>query len=226
MLPFFKLIKPVRIVVMLISVMVLNACKDSDKNSSLIFEELNESLERSNESLNQEISASLRYLQYLTEKPETAEKGAMLLPKAKLVESYSLKVTGLIDSLTRAINTKIITNSFVNERKEKNFISDIFIEGKGGLRLHKSFINYRKDILNIDERIKKELKEKMPIANNKFRSLFTRDEEFIKMYFDDKRVSQALTILSKFKNDVLFTEHQAILSLKASICVLNIMYDN
>lgn len=226
MLPFFKSIKPIGLVVLLISLMFLNACEDSDKNSSLIFAELNESLKQSNESLKQDISVSMRYLAHLAEKPETAEKGAILLPKGKLVESYSLRVIHLIDSLTQVINKKIIVNSFVNERKEKEIISDIFIDGKGGKNLYKSFINYRKDVLSIDERVKKELEEKMPIANNKFQSLFPRDEEFTNTYFDGKRVSQTLTILSKFKNDVLLTEHQAILYLQTSISGLDIFYDN
>ena len=90
MLPILNtLIKRIWIVGVLVCVMFLNACKESDKNSSLIFEELNESLERSNESIEQNISTSMRYLQQLTEKPESSEKGIILLSKAKKVKSYS-----------------------------------------------------------------------------------------------------------------------------------------
>ncbi len=227
MLPILNaLIKRTWIVGMLISLMVLNGCKDSDKNSSLIFEELSESLERSNENLKQDIAVSLRYLKQLTEKPETAEKGIFLLSKAKMIESYSLGIVALIDSLSKVIGGKINANSFVNERREKNFISDIFIEEKNGEKLYKSIINYRKDILNVDERIKREFEEKISVADKKFKTLFQGDKEFTKTFFEGATALRATAVLSKYRNDVLTTEYQTILFLKNSICILNIIYDD
>ena len=225
MLPFLNtLIKPIRIAAILIGVMVLNACKDSDKNSSLIFEELNESLERSNENLKQDISVSLRYLEQLTKKPESAEKGSILLSKAKMIESYSLSIVALIDSLSKAIEGKINANSFVNESKEKNFISEIFIEEKNGEKLYKSIINYRKLILNVDERIKREFEKRRPVADKEFRALFQGDEQFTETYFGGASALRATAILSKFRNDVLSTEYQTILYLRYSIAITEIIY--
>lgn len=132
----------------------------------------------------------------------------------------------MIDSLSKAIESKIGANSYVNERREKNFVSDIFIEEKNGEKLYKNIINYRKNILNVDERIKREFEEGMHVGDKKFQNLFPGDKQFNKTYFEDATALRARAILSKYKNDVLITEYQTILFLRNSISILNIIYDD
>ena len=214
MLPFLNtLIKRTWMVVLLISVMLLNACKDSDKNSSLIFEELNESLERSNETLEQNIAVSIRYLEQLTKMPETAEKSFTLLNKAKIIQSSSLSVIVFIDSLNTQIKNSLSVDSQI--KYTNNFVTELFIKQNRGNELYRKLINCKDKILSVDERIKKEFENKLPTTNKKFNEI----------YFKNTTISQAIALLSKFKNDVLITENQTILFLRNSICVLGIVYD-
>jgi hypothetical protein len=55
--------------VIAILLLAVNACNHTDKNSSLIFEELNESLERSNKTLEGDIAFTIMRLADLTKAP-------------------------------------------------------------------------------------------------------------------------------------------------------------
>ncbi len=83
---------------LVVALIVLTGCRDSDKNSSLIFEELNESLERSNKTLEGSISYAIIGLEDLAKMPEMSEKGAFLLTKGQTIKSYSSQLADFIDS--------------------------------------------------------------------------------------------------------------------------------
>jgi hypothetical protein len=79
---------PVKIM-LVVALVVLVGCRDSDKNSSLIFEELNESLERSNESIRMSTASVQEDLRQKAKKPETAESAAKWLQKADSIHKMS-----------------------------------------------------------------------------------------------------------------------------------------
>lgn len=85
--------------ILVIALVAISSCKDPDKNSSLIFEELNESLERSNKIINISSKGILMSLREKIVEPETTEKATIWFPVADSVYSRSKELVDFIDAL-------------------------------------------------------------------------------------------------------------------------------
>jgi hypothetical protein len=65
----------------------------------------------------------------------------------------------------------------------------------------------------------------MPIADSSFKKMFPNEEIFANHFFTKKSTPIVLALLSKFKNDLLYSEYQMLLYLRNNVCVLAIVYD-
>lgn len=188
------LIKRTWIVGLLIGVIFLNACKDSDKNSSLIFEELNESLERSNKAIK---ASSITYLMALSDKQkraETAERARIWGGFADSIHSKTKNLISFIDSLKLKIKNE---NSKVNDENA----GKLFTKLKG----HREFV------LNQHERIKKEFDKIVMVSDSGFDTRFSNKEDFVKINFNSSFALKNISVLLKFENDVMTTENEIII---------------
>jgi GldM N-terminal domain len=194
MLPFLNtLIKRTWMVVLLMSVMVLNACKDSDKNSSLIFEELNESLERSNRAIEASSTTYLMALSGKQKRAETAERARIWGGLADSIHSKTKNLINFIDSLKLKVKNE---NFKINDES----IGKLFTKLKG----HREFV------LNQHERIKKEFEKIIIVANSDFNTRFSNKEDFVKTNFSSSLTSKNISALLKFENDVMTTENEIV----------------
>ncbi len=211
--------------IFVITLIALSSCKDSDKNSSLIFEELNESLERSNENLQQEANIKIKDLEAKADKPETTEKATLLLSKARYVHQKSSDLFEFIDSLRKALDEQIGANSYVGDEGQR-FVDKIFNKEKKASELYKRLIDSRVIFLNTDSNYKKEFERGLiTVANYNFIKRYNDDKQFAKKLFANKTYSEAITSLSKFKNDILSTECNLIEFFRTIIVGEVIIYD-
>jgi hypothetical protein len=98
-----------------IALIGVSSCNNSDKNSSLIFEELNESLERSNKSIQGNTQTVFNDLGSKRNKPESAEKANFWFPKMDSVSNKSKSLIYMLDSLRdgmRIKNTQLSEETF------------------------------------------------------------------------------------------------------------------
>lgn len=190
--------------------LALSACSNNDKNSSLIFEELNESLERSNKTLERDISYTMMRLKDLLKAPEASEKGAILLTTGQRIQSYSEVIVKMIDSLY----ARIKTDKNRNEQLTKETAD-----------LHLGLSTFHRDVLSVDASLQKEFEHSISTGDSSFCKRFPDREAFATFYFDNKSAMLQLLTLSKFKNDVLNCEYQMLLYLRNSLCVLPVVYD-
>lgn len=91
--------------ILVIALIALSSCKDSDKNSSLIFEELNESLERSNKNLKISTLEVINDLELKRREPATAAKAIVWGNRAYSVTDSSKNIIDFIDSTEQAVLT-------------------------------------------------------------------------------------------------------------------------
>ena len=89
--------------ILVIALLALIGCKDSDKNSSLIFEELNESLERSIKNLELSTIEAINSLESKKQEPVTAERANVWFSRAYSIVENSNKIIGFIDSTQQAV---------------------------------------------------------------------------------------------------------------------------
>jgi len=131
---------------LVVALVLLIGCRDGDKNSSLIFEELNESLERSNRVIENSTRTEFNDLKNKSNELAMAERAAIWIPKAKFIQEESQKT---IDSLSELISKM---NSKSDEEKYK---------GIGGI-----LKRYKENILNCDSLIRQEFRKQRLFLNN------------------------------------------------------------
>jgi len=203
-----------------VALVMLIGCRDSDKNSSLIFEELNESLERSNRNIEENISITIMSLEDISNEPASWEKAATLLTKAQMIKSYCTDAIALIDSLKARIMDKTKTNE-----DAKYLLEEIFIRRNEGANLYGKLNDCRRKILSVDENIRKEFTESLPLCDSTFKKKNSNEMVFTNQFFMQKSTVMALASLVKFKNDVLFSEYETISFLRNNIAVHGLVYD-
>ena len=202
-----------------VSVMLMG-CRDSDKNSSLIFEALNESLERSSKNLEASVFMTITGLEDISNEPASGEKAASLLSKAQTIKSYSSEVLALIDSLKVKIKNKVEANG-----DAESFLTAIFVQQNEGSNLYKKLTDYREKVLGIDENIEKEFGKSLPIIDSIFKKSFPNEMVFTNQFFMKQSIPIALLSLAKFKNDILFAEYETITFLRNNILWHSLVYD-
>ncbi len=135
---------------LIVSLVVLLGCRDSDKNSSLIFKELNESLERSSKAIEYSTTVAVEELKSKTIMPETSEKATFWLAKANLVINVS---SAMVDSIEK-LNKDILNHH--NDVVNKKFSM-----------LYRTLNKYENSILNFDNDIKREFESQVQFFGKK-----------------------------------------------------------
>jgi gliding motility-associated protein GldM len=182
---------------------ILNAFKTVDK--SLV--DANEVLTGSNTVLAKSIQEKLN-------DSKTQEKAKIWEPKAKLAMAYSEAVYKYIDQLKDSLKRG---SGYNPEKGDTSFKEDdleaptrmLDEEGRGEV-LRKKMESLRADLLKIDPEIAQEFAKKLPIDLHVPHSEFVKDASWSTAYFHMTPTIAALTILSKFQNDVKNAENQVV----------------
>ncbi|MES2848650.1 MAG: hypothetical protein V4685_06315 [Bacteroidota bacterium] len=175
--------------ILVVVLVVLMGCKDSDKNSSLIFEELNESLEQSNKLIHNSSNDIFMDLENKAHKLTTAENAAKWFPVADTIYSKAEYLIRFIDSLVSNFNQNKIRIGPLTS-------SD----------LHNKLMVFREFVLNDNAYLKLEYKEAAKILGKE-----TKDSsEFYKVNFLDEDKARTITSLLKIKNDILVATNKVV----------------
>jgi hypothetical protein len=192
-----------------IALIGVSSCKVSDKNSSLIFEELNEGLERSNVAINASTRSVLESLRQKTAEPATMERAEIWLAKAMLIFEASNSMKRFTDSLIESIERYVLTNSYPGKAAAAAAF-EVLVNQKNGNRLFDSLNNYRKFLFEIDGNLEKVFRERSNYSDSFFLSKSKSPDEFTKKLFEQASAIQAICLLEKIKNAVLIIENELI----------------
>jgi|GEM_PF-4791451 len=175
--------------ILVIALVMSIGCRESDKNSSLIFEELNESLERSNKLVANSSSVILESLKSKVDDPATTEKAKIWLSTADSIYSTEKHLIGFIDSLKSNLKQNRIVvgkatsdDLFKKMIAFKEFVADKILRYKTGL-------NADIDIL------------RRGVVDN---------TNFYDTYFFNNTVEGIITELSKFENVIAIATNEII----------------
>lgn len=181
------------------------------------FKTVNSSLEKSNGTLSSATTEIYDAFVASLEDPKTREKAAIWKPKADQVKELSSNLSSYIDGLKE----KLKKESGYNEETGAgidNLDAATRLMGTGkegeGEKLRLALEQYKKDILAIDPEIAKEFDHSLPINTEMpVSQAGNTNQEWSTAYFHMTPTVAALTILSKFQNDVKNTENKV-----ASFC--------
>ncbi|HVZ57455.1 MAG TPA: gliding motility protein GldM [Chitinophagaceae bacterium] len=178
------------------------------------FKTVNHSLETTNTTINKSTETIMASLDQKRSDPATAEKANYWYPKAKSVTDISGDVFKYIDNL----KTQIMTEAGADPAKGKlTFKEDnldvatrIMVEKGAGKKLYQMLDEYKKKVLSVDPAINAEFQNSLPIDLTMPKTQNKGNNTWEAAYFRMVPTVAALTMLSKFQNDVKTSENRIV----------------
>lgn len=177
------------------------------------FKTVNKSLETTNVTVNNSTDAIIKSLEDKLADPKTVEKAQIWLPKAKQVQNYAKVVYSYI----QGIKNDIIKQGGGDVDK-RNFKSDnleiatrLMIDKGKGKELLKQLSDFKTNVLkNVDPSIDSMFANTLPINLETPKTQSKSNNTWERAYFNMVPTVAALTILSKFQNDVKTSENKIV----------------
>jgi gliding motility-associated protein GldM len=194
------------------------------------FKTVENSLTKSNNTLSAASDKVYEGLKQSLEDPKTREKASIWAPKAAQVKELSDKLAIQIEGLKERVKkeggydpAKGDTSNWYNNLEAATRVMDK--EGEGE-KLHVALEQFKKDILAIDPEIAKKFASSLPINTEPPKSESgNTNQTWTTAYFHMTPTIAAVTILSKFQNDVKNTENKVASFCAEQIGAVKIIYD-
>ncbi len=173
------------------------------------FKTINESLEKTNNAV--KLSTD-RVFASLTEKltdPTTKTKAEIWHPRAKQVMSYSETAYNYIENLKKELIAESSKGGKFKE-DEQNATTRIFVQKGKGKELYKILEGFKNNILGINDTIKAEFEKSLQVDLTPPKSQNSKKKTWEEAYFYMAPAVGALSILSKFQNDIKTSENKVV----------------
>jgi gliding motility-associated protein GldM len=195
--------------------LVLTALLALNVSSEILnaFKTVNNSLEETNRVVGQSTSDVLTSLEEKKKDPGTAQKATIWYEKAQEVQKYSISMYQFIDDLKK----KIADGAKYDPTSDKDKGIDnldvttrVMVEKGDGKLLRSKLDEYKKNILGIDSLISKTFVTSLPINTEMPKTKNKSNRTWEAAYFHMVPTVAAMTILSKFQNDIKTSENKVI----------------
>jgi gliding motility-associated protein GldM len=195
--------------------LVLTALLALNVSSEILnaFKTVNNSLEETNKVVGQSTSDILTSLEEKKKDPGTAEKATIWYQKAQQAQAYSKSMYEFIDALKK----KIADGAKYDPASDKDKGIDnldvttrVMVEKGDGKLLRSKLEEYKKNILGIDSLISKTFTSSLPINTEMPKTKNKSNRTWEAAYFHMVPTVAAMTILSKFQNDIKTSENKVI----------------
>ncbi|MGG9961604.1 GldM family protein [Ferruginibacter sp. SUN106] len=197
------------------------------------FKTVDKSLTTSSSNLGTSTAATFKSLGDKTKDPKTAEQATKWYPKAdaavKLTKALNDYIESLKDSLELAAGRKMV-------EKDGKMVKDFKLDGLDastrlfetegrGDQLKAKLDQYKKDMLAIDPEIKAKYEATFPVNTDPIPSQEGGTKPFTQGYFHMTPTIAALTMLSKFQNNVKNAENQIVSYIHSKVGAVEYVYD-
>jgi gliding motility-associated protein GldM len=197
------------------------------------FKTVDNSLMQSNTVLNTSTGSIYESFNEMLKDPKTSEKAAIWKPKADKVRELAKQTSDLIDSYKLQLKKEADLNPETGEFKEDNIdAATRLFDTKGeGAKLYSSLENFKKNVMAIDPEIAKALGSKLPLnlevpkSSSGNKNTGDKVKDWVYGNFHMTPTVAALTMLSKFQNDVKNTENQVATYCASQVGAVKIVYD-
>ena len=196
--------------------LVLTAMLALNVSSEILnaFKTVNNSLEESNRVVNTSTGEIMTSLQTKLADAGTAEKAKIWYPHAVKVQ----QLTVTLNSYIQELKDKILTKAGVDYAKKDSSYRDdnldiatrLMVEKGEGKSLKNKLEEFKKNVLAIDPVIAKNFGNSLPVNTEMPKTKNKSNRTWEAAYFHMVPTVAALTILSKFQNDVKTTENKVI----------------
>lgn len=211
--------------------LVLTALLALNVSSEILnaFKTVNRSLEKTNATVDASTDTYLKSLADLSKKPETAERAKYWLEKANEVKRLSDQVYNYIQHLKDTIFTEAKGDYSKPDKRYRednlDIATRIMVDKGGGKKLYNMLDSYKKNVLGVDTAISKEFANALQIDLSMPQTRSKSNYTWEAAYFRMVPVVAALTILSKFQNDVKTSENRIVAFCHKKVGEVEIVFD-
>ena len=193
------------------------------------FKTVNDSLEKTNTVVNNSTNTIIASFQEKMTDPTTAEKARLWYPKAEQVVTQSKTISDYIEGLKNQILKNADFNPAEGDSSYKmdnlDVATRLMVDQGAGKTLLKNLTEYKANILKIDPEINKEFANNLPINLNMPVTQNKGNNTWEAAYFRMVPTVAALTILSKFQNDIRTTENRIVSFLHNKVGQVAVRFD-
>ncbi|MET0637295.1 MAG: gliding motility protein GldM [Chitinophagaceae bacterium] len=210
--------------------LVLTALLALNVSSEILnaFKTVNNSLQITNATVNNSTQTIMESLSGKLTGP-TAAKAQEWHPKAVQVETYSENVYNFIQGLKDRILTEAGGDPKDPHKKFKednlDIATHVMVEKGQGKALYEMLKKYKEDVLGVDPKVKAEFEKTLQIDLTKPPSENKGNNTWETAYFRMTPTVAALTILSKFQNDVRTSENKVIAFCHEQVGKVEVRFD-
>lgn len=178
------------------------------------FKTVNSSLENTNTIVNKSTETIMSSLNDKMSDPTTAEKAKIWYPKAEEVKKHT---TELYDYIAKLKDQILRESGYEPEKGKLDYKEDnldvatrILVDKGAGKELFKKLQDYENKVVGVDSAIAKEFRHNLAIDLRMPKTKSKVNNNWESAYFRMVPTVAALTILSKFQNDVKTSENKII----------------
>ena len=202
--------------------LVLTAILALNVSSEVIsaFKVVNNSLVVSNENIHASNETLYTSLQQKLNEPQSKEKAMVWEPRAQKAKQYSAEMITYIDSLKHVLKVgaklrmdwnKDLQDSVENYSESNLDASTLLFESNGeGEILRKRLDQYKENMLNIDPTIRNQFEKTFPVNTTPPVSQEGKQKDFTTSFFHMTPTIAAITMLSKFQNNIRNAESEIV----------------
>jgi len=193
------------------------------------FKTVNNSLEKTNAVVNNSTSTIIASFQEKMTDPATAEKARLWYPKAESVVNYSKSVydyiEGLKNKILKAADYDPASGDSTFKMDNLDVPTRLMIDQGEGKTLLAQLTQLRANLLNIDPEVKAEFANTLPIDLTMPKTQSKTNNKWEAAYFHMVPTVAALTILSKFQNDIKTSENRIVAFLHNKVGQVAVRFD-
>jgi gliding motility-associated protein GldM len=191
------------------------------------FKTVDASLINSNTNLNNSTSTTIKSLNTKALDPKTAEQAKIWAPKADSASKISAALSTYIETLKTQLRTAAGSKDGVTDFKEDNLDAStrVFETGGVGKVLQQKLLQYKTDILALDPKISAEFANNFPVNVSGIKDKTGKEKDFTLSYFHMTPTVAAITMLSKFQNNIKNAESQVVNFCHSKVGAVEYVYD-
>ncbi|OIR08370.1 hypothetical protein GALL_95380 [mine drainage metagenome] len=213
--------------------LVLTAMLALNVSSEILnaFKTVNTSLNNANKSIDNNNTTTFKSFEEMINDPKTKEKAEIYKPKAdsvrKIAEEVSDYIEGLKTDLKKAAGLKIENGEEKFAEESLEIPTNLFVNKGKGKELLQKLTEFKENILSIDNpEIREKFENTLPLDLSVPKSKSGNSKmTWTIAYFHMTPTIAALTILSKFQNDVKNSEAAVVDFLHSKVGEVKVQYD-
>lgn len=189
------------------------------------FKTIDESLIKTNVAVGASTEQIYKSLGDKVSDPTTAERAKVWYPKAEAVRKHAATAYNFIENLRKELIAASTSGGKLKEDDQNNTTRILVKEGKGK-QLLQILTDYKKNVLGVDPEINTEFATNFNVDLNAPKSQTSKKKTWEEAYFYMSPTVGALSILSKFQNDIRTSENKVVTYCHEKVGKVDIVFDS